>query len=67
MLVENSIVVANYIEGLFIPMKVLTGIVVIIGLFLCIEYDGKNKLWWGLPIVVFLMFSLWFFSTFTLK
>lgn len=70
MLVENSIVVANFIKGLFVPLQVLTTIALFGGFILlaysCIEEKYK-LLWWELPIVTFLMFSLWFFSTFTLR
>lgn len=71
MLVENSIVVANFIRGLFIPLGVLTFVAMIAAITVLIlgtDYNGDKKLlWWELPIVAFLMFSLWFFSTFTLK
>lgn len=71
MLVENSIVVANFIRGLFIPLGVLTFVAVIAAIVVLIlgaDYDGNKKvLWWELPIAAFLMFSLWFFSTFTLR
>lgn len=71
MLVENSIVVANFIRGLFVPLGALTVAAIIAAitvLILGIDYDGNKKiLWWELPIAAFLMFSLWFFSTFTLR
>lgn len=70
MLVENSIVIANYIKGLFVPLQVLTNIALFGGIILlaysCIAEKHK-LLWWELPITLFLIFSLWFFSTFTLK
>lgn len=69
MLVENSIVVANFIRGLFVPMEVLTGIALIIFFVFGTYYlDGDKKaLWWEVPTAAFLMFALWFFSTFTLR
>lgn len=71
MLVENSIVVADFIRGLFVPTGVLTVVAVIAAIIvfvLGIDYDGDKKLlWWELPIVAFLMFALWFFSTFELR
>lgn len=71
MLVENSIVVANFVKGLFVPMGALTVAAVIAAIIvfsLGMDYNGNKKvLWWEVPIAAFLMFSLWFFSTFTLR
>lgn len=70
MLVENSIVVANFIKGLFVPLQFLTIFAGIIA-FVLIVYAGVEEkakvLYWEIPIGVFLFFAIWFFSTFSLK
>jgi len=70
MLVENSIVVANFIKGLFVPLGVLTVCAVIIGLILLMYAYAEERpkiLYWEIPIGIFLFFAVWFFSTFTLR
>jgi len=78
MLVENSIVVANFIKGLFLPIgiiSVFTALALIIlwfGTFIPYEEPTKQKfrdklkkfIWVAIPE---LGFALWFFSTFTLR
>ena len=70
MVVENSIVIANFIKGLFVPLQFLTGGSVILALFLLVYASVEEKakvLYWEIPIGIFLFFAVWFFSTFTLK
>lgn len=70
MLVENSIVVANFIKGLFVPLGFLTVGAVIIGIVLLIYASIEEKpkvLYWEILIGVFLFFAMWFFSTFTMR
>lgn len=70
MLVENSIVVANFIKGLFVPLQVLTDCAVIIAIILLMYASIEEKpkvLYWEIPIGIFLFFATWFFSTFTMK
>lgn len=70
MLVENSIVVANFIKGLFVPLSFLTVGAAIVGIVLLIYASIEEKpkvLYWEIPIGVFLFFATWFFSTFTMK
>lgn len=70
MIVENSIVIANFIKGLFVPIGVLTGVAGMLGFVLMLYSLAEEKyklLYWEIPIGIFLMFSVWFFSTFSLK
>lgn len=70
MLVENSIVVANFIKGLFVPMGVLTGIAGVAAFILIIYACAVEKpkvLYWEIPIGCFLLLAIWFFSTFSLR
>ena len=75
MLVENSIVIADFIRGLFVPLGVLTFVCAIAGfiifmvsVFTLIEEHRKSPLrWWLIPIGLELVFALWFFSTFSLQ
>lgn len=70
MLVENSIVVANFIKGLFVPLGFLTVSAVIIGTVLLMYAYVEERpkvLYWEIPIGIFLIFAIWFFSTFTLR
>jgi len=70
MLVENSIVVANFIKGLFVPMGVLTGVTGVVAFILLIYAGCSEKpkvLYWEIPIGIFLLFAIWFFSTFSLR
>lgn len=70
MLVENSIVIANFVKGLFVPLKFLTvGAVIttlILLMYACVE-ERPKILYWEIPLGVFLFFAIWFFSTFTMK
>ena len=43
MLVENSIVVANFIKGLFVPMAVLTGLAGLVAVILFIYACAVEK------------------------
>lgn len=72
MLVENSIVVADFIRGIYNPLwalcliDIFACIIALIG-FLANEGDSPICVWiWSLS-APFLMFCLWFFNTFTLK
>lgn len=70
MLVENSIVVANFIKGLFVPIGVLTGLAGVVAFILLIYACAAEKpkvLYWEIPIGIFLLFAIWFFSTFSLR
>lgn len=70
MLVENSIVVANFIKGLFVPLGFLTVVAVITGIILLMYASIEEKLkllYWEIPIGIFLLFAIWFFSTFTMR
>lgn len=70
MLVENSIVVANFIKGLFVPMGVLTGVAGVVAFILLIYACAVEKpkvLYWEIPVGIFLLFAVWFFSTFSLR
>ena len=70
MLIENSIVVANFIKGLFVPMGVLTGVAGVAAFILLMYASIEEKpkvLYWEIPIGIFLLFAIWFFSTFSLK
>ncbi len=70
MLVENSIVVANFIKGLFVPMGVLTGIAGVLAFVLLVYASVEEKLkvlYWEIPVGIFLLFAIWFFSTFSLR
>lgn len=70
MLVENSIVVANFIKGLFVPMAVLTGLAGLVAVILFIYACAVEKpkvLYWEIPVGIFLLFAIWFFSTFSLR
>lgn len=75
MLVENSIVIADFIHGLFVPLKALTLFSVFAAFFILmamlitfIEKERKSPLrWWLIPIGLELMFAVWFFSTFSLQ
>lgn len=70
MLVENSIVIADFVKGLFVPLSCLTVGAVIIGfiLLMCALVEERPKiLYWEIPIGIFLLFAVWFFSTFTIK
>ena len=72
MLVENSVVVADFIRGIYNPLTVLCLLDVIACLIAGIVFAGNDgdapisKWIWGLS-APFLMFCLWFFNTFTLK
>ncbi len=70
MLVENSIVIADFIRGLFIPIKGLTIFCAIAALFVLMYSFIEEKpevRWWLIPIGLELLFALWFFSTFSLQ
>lgn len=70
MLVENSIVVANFIKGLFVPMGVLTGLAGVAAFILLMYAYAEEKpkvLYWEIPVGIFLLFAVWFFSTFSLR
>lgn len=70
MLIENSIVVANFVKGLFVPLGYLTVGAVIIGIILLMYAyieERPKALYWEIPIGIFLFFAIWFFSTFTIK
>lgn len=70
MLVENSIVVANFVKGLFVPLQFLTVIVGIIAFVLLVYASVEEKpkvLYWEIPVGVFLFFAIWFFATFSIK
>lgn len=70
MLVENSIVVANFVKGLFVPLQFLTIIVGIIAFVLLVYASVEEKpkvLYWEIPVGVFLFFAIWFFATFSIK
>ena len=70
MLVENSIVVANFVKGLFVPLGYLTGgaivLAIVLAMYALVE-ERPKVLYWEIPIGVFLFFAIWFFSTFTMK
>lgn len=70
MLVENSVVIANFVKGLFVPLGFLTGGAIIIGIILLMYANIEERpkvLYWEIPIGVFLLFAIWFFSTFSIK
>lgn len=70
MLVENSIVIANFVKGLFVPLGFLSvGAVITAFILLMYAYaEEKPKvLYWEIPLGIFLLFAIWFFSTFTMK
>lgn len=70
MLVENSIVVANFIKGLFVPMEVLAVAAFILAYIIAAAAyinEKKKLLYWEIPLGIFLMFAVWFFSTFELR
>ena len=69
MLIENSVVIADFINGIFLPLKVLTVVCFMLGvvIFAYTYIEDKPKArWWLLPICLEMMFALWFFSTFSL-
>ena len=70
MLVENSVVIANFVKGLFVPLGFLTGGAIIIGIILLMYASIEERpkvLYWEIPIGIFLFFAIWFYSTFTMK
>lgn len=70
MLVENSIVIANFVKGLFVPLGYLTvgAVITAIILLMYASIEERPKiLYWEIPIGIFLLFAIWFFSTFTIK
>ena len=70
MLVENSIVIANFVQGLFVPLGFLSVGAVITALFVLMYAHIEEKpkvLYWEIPLGIFLLFAIWFFSTFTMK
>lgn len=70
MLVENSVVVADFISGIFIPLRIISTVCFLLFWFViayrCIEQKPK-ALWWLIPLGTELLFALWFFATFTIK
>lgn len=70
MLVENSVVVADFIRGIFIPMQIISIVCFILFWFVIIYSSCELKpkaLWWLIPLGAELLFALWFFATFTIK
>lgn len=70
MLVENSIVIANFVKGLFVPLEFLTVAAIILMFFIMIYTAAMEKpkaLYWEIPVGIYLLFAIWFFSTFSLK
>lgn len=70
MLVENSIVVANFVKGLFVPLQFLTAGAIITAFVLLVYASVEEKakvLYWEIPVGIFLFFAIWFFATFTIK
>lgn len=57
MMVENSIVIANFVKGLFVPLGFLTVGAVITALILlmyaCVE-ERPKILYWEIPLGIFL-------------
>lgn len=85
MIIENSIVIANYIRGIYVPLAILTSIVGLWSIITAIGFATTRNtgtygclpevkaIWtkiagWTLGTCLpFLLFSLWFFNTFTLR
>ena len=70
--IQNSLLIADYIRGAFIPIGVISVLcfVIFIGLLLAgvIEFEGdfRKLKWWMIYSGAELAFALWLFSTFRL-
>lgn len=70
MLVENSIIVADYMHGFYLIMIWLTFASFVAGaciLMFADIFEKQRAYWWLIPIGLELLFALWFFCTFSIK
>lgn len=67
--IQNSLVIADFIRGLFIPIGIIS-LVCFVAIIPLIIYggieDSKKALRWGIACGIELLCAIWFFSTFTI-
>lgn len=70
MLVTNSILIADFIKGIYWPLAILGVLDALALLFSTITWADSDELkehrWYTLGMFLFLVFCAWFFFTFSL-